>query len=189
MTGDNDMKRFTLKTTLLALCLGLSGQAQAGNCTVMLEDLMNWARIVPFIGNNVVNMTMTSNLNNRKFASFTNAKLDYNYPFYLNGLYLAAESLSGNGSTYFSDRKWGGVNPFNPAIQDKVNVKLTKNPLNSSKANLSITLLSWGNAKVNFSAQCENGHLFGFKADHHGTHLYDLTFTKNTDKFIFPLIK
>jgi hypothetical protein len=165
----------------------LAGNAQAaGNCTLMLNDLMNWAKIIPIFGNNVVNVTMTSNVHNRKFASFSNAKLDYRSPFF-SGLVFVSESLTGDGTTYFSDRKWGGVNPFNPAQQDKIRLRLTKNSLDATKANVSITLLSWGNAQVNFSAQCDNGHIYGFKADHHGTHLYDLTFTKNTDPLIvFP---
>lgn len=189
------MRRTKIKAIMFGISLGLMGQAQAAeNCSVLLDDLMAWAK-TPIFGENSIGVTMTTNVNTRKFASYTTASLDYKPGFFTKFGFIS-ERLIGDGETYFSDRTWDNapsgctgfcfsdLQPFSPKKKDKVRIALTKYLGDVTKANVSITLLSWGNAKVNFVAQCDNKHIYGFKADQHGTHLYDLTFSK--DQITFP---
>jgi hypothetical protein len=188
------MKHHNLATALFGLGLGLASQAHAGNCTALIGDLMNWAKSAPASIERKIGVTMTSNVNTRKFAGYSTATLDY-YPGFVSGLFLVPERLAGEGKTYFSDRTWnyvtpgctgfcGSAEPFNPAKTDKVRITLRKNLANPASAFVTLTLLSWGNAQLSFPAQCDNGHIYGFKADQHGTHLFDLTFNKT--QFAIP---
>ena len=193
------MKNRTLiKSLVLSVSIGLMGQAQAaGNCSIMLDNLMNWAKTSSSWNDNKIDVTMTTNVHNRKFASYTTARLDYLPPI-SNGILFAPARLTGDGQTYFSDRTWDhappctpgslfcvqDLQPFSPDKRDKVKITLTKNLTDFTKANVSITLVSWGNAKVNFKAQCDNDHMYGFYTDHHGKHLYDLTFSKEQQPVI-----
>jgi hypothetical protein len=186
--------KHTLSTMILSISIGLSSNAQAaGNCTTMLDDLMGWAK-TPIFGENSVGVTITTNVDSRKFASYSTANLDYKKGIWTKFGYTP-DRLVGDGETFFSDRQWDSTppgctgfcfpdwQPFNPKKKDKFRLSLTKHTDNT-KVNVAIILLSWGNSKVNFQAQCDNGHIYGFKKDHHGTHLYDLTFNK--DQILYP---
>lgn len=190
--------RTLLQTLVIGVGFGMMGQAQAaGNCTIMLNNLMTWAKSnTDAWKNNVLGVTMTSNVHNRKFASYTVGTLEYQ-PGFSRGLVFFPEKLVGEAQTYFSDRQWDhsppctsgsfcitDMQPFSPDKRDKVKIALSKNLADATKANVSLTLLSWGNAKVNFQAQCDNGHIYGFNKDQHGTHLFDLTFTKDQETIL-----
>jgi len=202
------MKNTTLKTIVFGLSLGLVSQAQAaGNCTAMLDDLMNWAKqpvtISGFLDDkhdNKIQVSMTTNVNNVPnrnnvgVVSYTDdVNLDYSPALIFHGISLFSESLNGGGNTSFSDRQWSllpqdifqngctkdcSINGnFDPRQKSKVRVSLTKNTTDATLANVSIS--GWDN--VAFKARCDNGHIYGFantKTVPIRTRLYDLTFRK-----------
>lgn len=176
------MNKYRVKTnlvlvvlTLLILSLFLTAHA-AQNCTNLLQDHINWANkpdIKPLYPNKGesyrVGLTKTTNANNRKFASFTEATLDLTNPT------NPTSELVGMGTTWFSDRRELNNQPFTGnADQLKLTLRKHTDPL---KMNVKLELLSWG-VQENFEAQCDNGHIHAFKTDHHGTHLVDITLSK-----------
>jgi hypothetical protein len=190
------MNSKTMKSLLISIGLGLTSQVHAGDCTAMIDDLMNWVKNPQANYYNQIGVTMTSNVNTRKFASYSTSIYMSYYPAKLLITGYLPERLIGEGKTYFSDRTWNhpipgctgffcnSAEPFNPDTTDKLRITLKKHATNSTLANVTLTLLSWGNAQLNFNASCNNGHIYGFKTDQHGTHLYDLTFTK--EQFAIP---
>jgi hypothetical protein len=176
--------RSILSTLIFGCCF--SGQVFAGDCSTLLEDLMDWAKTSEAYYNHNVNFILTANTGSSKYASYTTGSLDFHDWFFGFNRFFP-ENLSGEGKSYFSDRTWSiedpnctgfcgplKSGPFNPDATDKLGVTLTKNSTDPSKANVSLTLKSWGNGKINFSASCDNGHIYGFS----GSDLFDLSFKK-----------
>jgi hypothetical protein len=189
------MQHNLLTAIVFGIGVSLTGQLQAaGNCSTMLDDFMNWSKPKGGLYEYFVDVTMTTNVSLPKFASYSTGILDYKKGGF-SKFGIIPDSLVGDGTTYFSDRTWNNtppsctgiclpdLQPFNPKKKDKFRLSLTKNT-DTTKVNVNITLLSWNNAKVSFQAQCDNGHIYGFKADQHGTHLYDLTFKKSSLRII-----
>lgn len=164
---------------LLILCFSPTAHATQ-NCSNLLQDYINWAAKPDVKPINNINLTVkgeryfiglmkTTNSNNRKFASFATATLDYQ-----NG------TLVGTGRMWFSDRERCPVNilMFNPFCGKPDDVRITlSNHTDPLKISVQIDLLTWG-AQESFEAKCENGHIYGFTSDQHGTHLVDITLSK-----------
>lgn len=103
-----------------------------------------------------IQIYLSTNSGLTNVVSYASGVLDYNPK---TGIFDAEISQ------YFNDRLWADPpsgnflvipdNPFNPNKTDRIKVEIDKN---TGKA--TITLLSWGNAKVTFNLQYENQLLY-----------------------------
>jgi hypothetical protein len=151
--------------------------AQAQSCTTFLDNLENWLVTKPNgPGTYEIRFNMVTNRSDGKYASYlegpagTPGVLNY-YPAHSVGGFLFPAYLQGTGTQYFSDRRYlpsGGVGfawaPFASGATDqtKVTISLGNSLFGSQFGQVTITLLSWGNASSSFMPSCQNGLVYGF---------------------------
>lgn len=192
----NKMLAATVLGTITTL--GISSAQATDDCHTILQDYYNWASEIGS-SQHVVGVTMSTNLDTRKFVSYSVGELNY-YPSKfkkVGGIFvIVPERLQGDAEQTFSDRVWneppppggffGVQHPFSPYAKDKLGIDIHVNPGDATKAQVTFTLKSWGNGKVSIDAECANGHIYGFdKGSQHGRGMYDLTLTKDA----YPIIK
>ena len=138
------------------------------------QPYIDWMTKRPMgFGNYSIGFTMVSNQKN-EVASYAEGELRYVPPI---GLILRGglidPSFDGQGTQYFNDRQFqmpdcnqqpGTFNvapwsPFNPLATDKLKVDI-----DAKTGQVTLTLLSWGNARLTFNTVCDPvaGLIYGF---------------------------
>ena len=161
----------------------------------MLTDIQNWFQTKPKgPGNYQIDFNMVTDRSDGKYASYSEgpgASIGhlYYYPAHISGLILFPAYLQGDVRQYFSDRRWASgpglfaVNPFDPAHTDntRVTINLGTSIFGIPFGQVTITLLSWGNAQSSFVPSCQNGLMYGFVGN--------TMFVMSLNKDFYPIIK
>jgi len=170
------MKRLTFFTTLVFLSTAFAIHAPAQSCDAMLSDIVNWINTQPNgPGNYSITFTAVTNRSDGHYASYLESpttaagavvpgpgKLTYHPPYTIGGWFFPAY-LQGDMAQFFSDRRYGPGNPFDPSKTDKTRVTISLGTyLGVQFGQVTFTLLSWGNAQSTFIPSCQNGLMYGF---------------------------
>jgi hypothetical protein len=178
-----------------AAVLAIAPNAKAQSCNPMLTDIQNWFQTQPNgPGNYSINFNMVTNRSDGKYASYSEGSAGtpgqlYYHPASNVGFFFIPAYLQGDVTQYFSDRRFTtspgtfAIDPFDPARTDqtRVTILLGNTILGAPFGQVTITLLSWGNAQSNFIPSCQNGLMYGFVGN--------TMFVMSLNKSYFPPIK
>ena len=173
----------TAKLVLFAAAfaaVAVTPQAKAQSCNAVLTDIANWFQTQPNgPGYYSVRFNMVTNRADGLYASYaegpsgTPAEMYYHPAHTVFSLWYPPY-MQGDTVQYFSDRRYPppsdpfgfAIEPFNSALTDKTRATIE---LGSSLilphphfGDVTITLLSWGNASSTFTPVCQNGVMYGF---------------------------
>jgi len=182
---------------LCAVALGgmwIPTPASAQSCTTFLDNLQTWLVTKPNgPGQYEIRFNMVTNRSDGKYASYlegptgTPGALNY-YPAHSVGGFFFPPYLQGTMTQYFSDRRYapsGGFAwaPFNSAATDqtRITISLGSSIFGAQFGEVTITLLSWGNASSSFMPSCQDGLMYGFVGN--------TMLVMSLNEEYFPLIK
>jgi hypothetical protein len=158
------------------IVFAITTNAKAQSCDPMLNDILNWFVTEPNgPGNYKIDFNMVTNRSDGKYASYsegqgpiaTTGELDY-HPASVVGFFFVPAYLQGTVRQYFSDRRSttsaGSLAPFDPGRTDqtRVTINLGATILGAPLGQVTLNLLSWGNAQSTFAPSCQNGLMYGF---------------------------
>jgi hypothetical protein len=156
------MKKTALLIGCLAMTLGFSSPAHAGDCWTMLQKHFTWAQSDSGYYNNHLTFQLATNRGDGNYVSYTTGVMDVTSgsPWVFNT--SSGRLGSVDGKQYFSDRRYtncsGGfclpAGPFNENATDVLGVMLTWS------GEVSLTLKSWGGGTITGTGDCTNEMLF-----------------------------
>jgi len=173
----------------------IAPNATAQSCNAMLTDFQNWFQTQPNgPGNYSISFNMVTDRADGRYASYaegggaSSASLYYHPATSVGFIYVPAY-LQGTAVQYFSDRRFTtspgtfALDPFDPARTDqiRVTINLGSTIFGSPFGQVTITLLSWGNAQSTFAPSCQNGLMYGFVGN--------TMFVMSLNKSFYPPIK
>ena len=181
----NSFRKIMVVAAMLVGMMTVTAMAQ-DSCQPLLQDLVAHASTPAGNGENYVTYKLVGNREGSDWAQYADGELHYRPGRFL-GYFYRFPTFGGDSTEYFSDRLWtkpgapgslfgSGPYPFNPDATDKLRIGFNIMGWSGNYADLTYTLLSWGNASQTVSPKCQGGYMYAFLGDQ----MIVLTFKKVT---------